>query len=120
MTDARSCPVSNRTRPSSCSMTYAFTGRGGVQRREPRIHAYMGIRLPSGCWGWIWVVPVLTTETDLMDPLVVGPDRPLVGLASVMLAVMSSPVAEGPAWTLAQKPWRTTAGAVSNLGAAAG
>ena len=38
-------------------------GRGGVQLRDPRIQAYVGIRLPKACWGWIWVVPVLITET---------------------------------------------------------
>jgi hypothetical protein len=40
-------------------------GRGGVHWREVSIHQYSGFLVPNGCSGWIWTVPVLTTETAL-------------------------------------------------------
>jgi hypothetical protein len=46
------------------------------------------MRLPFGCWGWISTEPVLTTETDLMGPVEVEPDRGVVGAKSGLPAVM--------------------------------
>ncbi len=58
-----------------------------VQRRDPRIQAYIGTRLSKACWGWIWVVPVLITETALMGSVPSRPAaEPAVGfVASVMV-----------------------------------
>jgi hypothetical protein len=46
------------------------------------------MRLPFGCWGWISTEPVLTTETDLMGPVEVEPDRRAAGAKSGLPALM--------------------------------
>jgi hypothetical protein len=61
---------------------------GRRQLREPRIQAYIGTLLPNGCWGWIWVVPVLTTETrpiGRLSALVEGPSGGDIGIVVVMI-----------------------------------
>jgi hypothetical protein len=45
-----------------------------------------GRRVPFGCWGWIWTVPVLTTETDVIGPPEVKPDRGAAGAVSMWIA----------------------------------
>ena len=43
---------------------------------------------PVRLLGWIWTVPVLTTETDQMGSVAVEPDWTLVGPISALPAVM--------------------------------
>jgi hypothetical protein len=52
--------------------------------------ATSGSLLAFGCWGWILTVPVLTTETDLMGPVAVEPEPPMVGAVTARSAVTSS------------------------------
>src|SRR3954452_22097826 len=68
VTDARSCPGSNSTRPSPCSTTYTLIGRGLVHLRVVSSHQKAGPPVDRTCCGRICTVAVLTTDTARIGP----------------------------------------------------
>jgi hypothetical protein len=80
VTDARSWPVSNRTSPFACSMTYTLMGSGSVRVREVSSQLVWLLVVGPTCSGRIETAPVLMTATR-----VIGSDAALMSCPWIQL-----------------------------------